>query len=62
VPVVRADYAFIGVPLPAGATRVELDYADPAYHTGKIVTALAALLALGLVGWGVLTERRRRVV
>jgi hypothetical protein len=61
-PVVRADYAFIGVPLTAGATRVELDYADPAYHTGKIVTALAALLALGLVGWGVLTERRRRVV
>jgi hypothetical protein len=60
-PVVRADYTFIGVPLPAGATSVQLDFADPAYPRGKLVTIIAALLALGAVSAGVIVERRRRV-
>lgn len=60
VPVVRADYSLIGVPLPAGARTVLLDFADAAYPTGKLVTIVATLLALGLAGAGVLLERRRR--
>ncbi len=58
---VRADYTLIGVPLAAGATNVQLDFADPAYQGGKLVTIIAALLALSAVAAGVLVERRRRV-
>jgi hypothetical protein len=60
-PVVRADYTFIGVPLPAGATRVSLDFHDPAYATGKIVTFVAVLLALLGIAAGVVLDRRARV-
>jgi hypothetical protein len=62
VPTVRADFSFIGVPLQAGATRVALDFADPAYARGKVVTILATLLALALTAGGVFAERRRRAV
>jgi hypothetical protein len=58
---VRADYTLIGVPLPAGARTIQLDFTDPAYATGKLVTILATLLALGLAAVGGFTERRRRV-
>jgi hypothetical protein len=61
VPTVRTDFNLIGVPLPAGATRISLDFADPAYRTGKVVTTLAVLLALALVAAGAFVERRRRV-
>jgi hypothetical protein len=60
-PVVRADYTFIGVPLPAGATRVSLDFHDPAYGTGKVVTLIAVLLALLGIAAGVVVDRRARV-
>jgi hypothetical protein len=62
IPAVRTDFNLIGVPLPAGATRISLDFADPAYQTGKVVTMLAVLLAVVLVVAGVFAERRRRVV
>jgi hypothetical protein len=60
-PVVRADYTFIGLPLPAGATRVSLDFHDPAYETGKAVTFVAVLLALLGIAAGVVVDRRARV-
>jgi len=49
------------VPLPAGATRVSLDFHDPAYATGKIVTFVAVLLALLGIAAGVVLDRRARV-
>jgi hypothetical protein len=61
-PVVRADYNLIGVPLPAGASRVSLDFTDAAYQRGKVVSLLALAVALALIGAGALMERRRRVV
>jgi hypothetical protein len=61
IPAVRTDYTFLGVPLPAGATKVLLDFHDPAYERGKTVTLVATLFALLLVGAGVLVERRRVV-
>jgi hypothetical protein len=61
VPVVRADYNLIGVPLPAGATRISLDFTDAAYQRGKLVSLLALGLALALIAAGVVLERRRRV-
>ncbi|MFL5607113.1 MAG: YfhO family protein, partial [Gemmatimonadaceae bacterium] len=62
VPVVRADYNLIGVPLPAGATRISLDFTDAAFQRGKLVSLLALAVALAMIGAGALIERRRRVV
>ena len=61
VPAIRTDYTFLGVPLPAGATRISLDFHDPAYGTGKTVTIGAIVLALMALGAGFLLDRRRVV-
>jgi hypothetical protein len=61
VPAIRTDFTFLGVPLPAGARRVSLDFHDPAYATGKMVTMVAVLLALLALGAGLLLDRRRVV-
>jgi hypothetical protein len=45
----RADYAAIGVELPAGAREVALTFASASYARGKLVTLLAVLLTLGLL-------------
>jgi hypothetical protein len=58
-PTVRADYSFIGVPLPAGASKILLDFHDAAYARGKTITLVAVLLALLLTGGGAFAERRR---
>jgi hypothetical protein len=58
--VARADYTLMGVPLSAGARRVELSFADPIYARGKTVTVIALMLTLALIAGGVLVERRRR--
>ncbi len=54
----RADYALIGVALPAGARHVDLEFDDPAYESGKKVTLAALLVALLLAGGGFVAERR----
>ena len=61
VPAIRTDYTFLGVPLPVGATKISLDFHDPAYGKGKIVTLVATLLALVALGAGLLLDRRRVV-
>jgi hypothetical protein len=60
-PLARMNYNLIGVELPAGATVVRLRFADAAYATGRIVTVVALLLAIGLWIWGGIAERRDRV-
>jgi hypothetical protein len=60
VPTGRADYAFIGVPLPEGAREVRLAFEDPAYAPGRMIT-LVALAICGVVAVaGIVVERRRR--
>jgi hypothetical protein len=59
--VARADYTLIGVPLSAGAQRVELSFADSSYARGKVITVIALMLTLALIAGGILMERRRRV-
>lgn len=59
-PVARADYTFIGVPLPTGARRVQLLFDDPVYARGKLITTMALLVTLVLIAGGVVMERRRR--
>lgn len=60
VPVGRADFVLIGVPLPAGAKQVELTFHSAPYDTGKAVTIAATLLAMLLLGAGVIADRRAR--
>lgn len=55
----RVNFNLIGVPLPAGAKHAELHFADPAYEKGKTVSIVAAVVALLLLGWGIVTDRRR---
>jgi len=49
------------VPLPAGATKISLDFHDAAYGKGKTVTLVAIVLALLTLGAGVFLDRRRVV-
>ena len=49
VAVLRGDYALLSVVLPPGAREVRFHFASAAYTRGKLVTALALLLALGLM-------------
>ena len=57
VEIMRANYALRAVPIPAGKTRVELDYRPPGFMFG----ALISLLTIGgMVTLGVMTYRSRR--
>ena len=59
-PTARADYSFIGVPLPAGAREIRLAFEEPAYGMGKAIT-LAALAVCALIAvLGIVLERRQR--
>jgi hypothetical protein len=61
-PVARANYNLIGIVLPAGARTVQLRFTDLAYEKGKVVTIIALLLAIALLGLGLAagrTEQRR---
>lgn len=61
VATVRADYSFIGIPLPAGAREIRLSFVEPAYATGKGITLAALLVCAGIAGFGIFQERRRSV-
>ncbi len=60
MPVVRANYNLIGVPLPAGARTIELRFTDVAYKKGKVVTIFAVLAAVALWVLGFWVDRSRR--
>lgn len=55
----RANLALMAVALPAGARQVEFTFDSTPFHTGKLVTLAALVLALLLLGAGWLMERRR---
>jgi hypothetical protein len=48
-PVLRANVAQIGVPLPAGSREVRLTFVSPSYQRGKLVTMLSLVAVLALV-------------
>jgi hypothetical protein len=54
----RADFTFIGVDLPAGARSIQLDFTSPSYERGKVITWIAILLGLLMLGTGVWRDRR----
>jgi hypothetical protein len=61
VTVGRADYAFLGIPLPAGSRRVELSFQDAAYVRGRLITLVSLAATIAAMAIGVMLERRRRV-
>ncbi len=56
VPLIRADYAFQAVPLPAGRHLLRLEYENPLVLRGALVSGATLLLILGIL----LTRRRVR--
>ena len=58
----RADLSLMGVPLPAGATKIELTFTSASYERGKLITLVAIGLALLAVGAGVVSQRRQGIV
>jgi hypothetical protein len=58
-PVYRTDFNLIGVPLPAGARRVELTFRDAAIATGKVISLVALGLSLAALALGLVADRRR---
>jgi hypothetical protein len=56
-PTGRADYTLIGVPLPTGATTVDLEFHDPALPLGEKITFAMLIVT---VAWLGLTLVRRR--
>ena len=56
VPVLRANYLFRGVEVPAGKSRVTLTYSPPSWWIGL---GLCGLTLAGLIGWRIARRRRR---
>jgi len=59
-PIGRAQYALIGVALPAGARHVVLSFRSESYETGKVITLVALLVTFAGIAVGAVTEQRRR--
>jgi hypothetical protein len=55
----RADYTLIGVELPQGARNIELQFTSPAHQRGKLVTWVAILVGILMLGAGAWRDRRR---
>jgi hypothetical protein len=55
----RADYTLIGVELPQGARKVELNFTSESYERGKVITWIAIALGLLMLGAGFWRDRRR---
>ena len=54
----RANHAMLSVALPPGAREVQLKFVTPGYATGKGITALSTVLALGIIGFGTMRGRK----
>ncbi|MEP6765920.1 MAG: YfhO family protein, partial [Gemmatimonadaceae bacterium] len=55
----RADYTLMGIPLPANAKSVSLQFSSAPYERGKLVTLLALALAIIATGVGAVVDRKR---
>jgi hypothetical protein len=61
----RADYNLIGVQLPQGARNIDLQYTDPAYLKGRVITfvaLIASLLAIIVGALGTARQARQSAV
>jgi hypothetical protein len=60
VALLRADYAFRAVAVPAGHHTVVMTFRPGTWNAGLIISALTALVMLGLGVWGLVRRARRR--
>lgn len=60
VPILRADYAFRGVMVPAGPHTLEMNFSDPAFERGKSISMASYGVILCGVLAGLVLDRRRR--
>jgi hypothetical protein len=58
VPTHRANHAMLSVALPPGAGEVSLIFVTPGYATGKLITLVCLLGALGIVAFGFQQNRK----
>lgn len=59
LPVMRASYNLVGVPLPTGARTVAFSFQDERYATGRLVTLVTLALTMALTLWGWRSRRTR---
>jgi uncharacterized membrane protein YfhO len=52
VPLLRANYAFQAIEVPAGRHKVRLDYEDKGFQLGVVISIASLVLCLGLWIWG----------
>ena len=60
VPIVKTDYVLRGIPVPAGTKKLELKFEPASYKSGRMVTNIASLAMLIMLGVGIYMEYRNR--
>jgi len=60
VRILAANYAFRGIPIPAGKSVVELRYRPPGLRRGLAVSGVAALILAAILGGGAFSKRSPR--
>jgi hypothetical protein len=58
--VLRGDYTFITVPLPAGARQVELEFSSTDFRRGRIISWVSLLLLAAWAGVSTVVRKRDR--
>ena len=56
----RGDYAFLSVAIPPGTREVRLEFRSAEYRRGELITWLALLVTVGLLGAPAVLARMRR--
>ena len=59
VTILRANYAFRAVPVPAGSHRVTMTFRPGSWYAGLGISALTVAILLILCVWAMLRRRRR---
>jgi hypothetical protein len=54
----RTDYVLIGVPLTAGARKIELEFTSAASSRGKAITIASTIVSLLILGFGLVMRHR----
>jgi uncharacterized membrane protein YfhO len=51
-PVIRTNYAFMGIPVPAGTSEIQISYEPFSFKLGLAISAISLLALLLLVAFG----------
>jgi len=59
-PILRADYAFRAIVVPAGTHTITMDFTDPAFRLGRTISIASYVLIALVLAAGFVVGRRRR--